>query len=144
MPPALSAANFVGGGLKGFVIFLSSLTLEVAAIAAVDSVRTAIETGLSIEGAVLKTLGPTRGRILLSFALRYALLGLAAGLVALAAGIAGGWAVSTFIMSIEYIVIWPSALAIIAGGVIATLVAGLLFAWGPLAARPAQVLQARE
>ena len=47
-------------------------------------------------------------------------------------------------MNIEYIVIWPSALAIIAGGVIATLVAGLLFAWGPLATRPAQVLRARE
>jgi len=35
-------------------------------------------------------------------------------------------------------------LAIIAGGIMATLVAGLAFAWGPLAARPAHVLRARE
>jgi putative ABC transport system permease protein len=96
------------------------------------------------EAAVLKTLGATRGRILFSFALRAALLGLAAGTVALAAGITGGWAVSTFVMDIEYAIIWPSALAIIAGGVIATLVAGLLFALGPLAARPAQILRAKE
>jgi putative ABC transport system permease protein len=96
------------------------------------------------EAAVLKTLGATRQRILLSFALRAALLGFAAGLVALAAGIMGGWAVSSFVMDIDYAIIWPSALAIIAGGVIATLIAGLAFAWGPLAARPAQVLRGKE
>ncbi len=96
------------------------------------------------EAAILKTLGATRGRILISFALRAALLGLAAGTVALLAGITGGWAVSTYMMDIEYSVIWRSALAIIAGGVIATLVAGLAFAWRPLATRPAQVLRAKE
>ena len=41
------------GGLKGFTIFLSCLALGVAAIAAVGSVRNAIETGLSVEGAAL-------------------------------------------------------------------------------------------
>jgi len=129
----LAAATSYGASatlLTGFLVLIG-------AAAAGTKART-------YEAAVLKTLGATRGRILLSFALRSALLGLAAGLVALAAGIAGGWAVSTFVMNIEYIVIWPSALAIIAGGVIATLAAGLLFAWGPLAARPAQVLRARE
>jgi putative ABC transport system permease protein len=129
----LAAATSYGASatlLTGFLVLIG-------AAAAGTNART-------YEAAVLKTLGATRGRILLSFALRSALLGLAAGFVALAAGIAGGWAVSTFVMNIEYIVIWPSALAIIAGGVIATLVAGLLFAWGPLATRPAQVLRARE
>lgn len=96
------------------------------------------------EAAVLKTLGASRRRILISFTLRAALLGLAAGLVALGAGIAGGWAVSRFVMETGYQVIWPSALAIIAGGIVATLVAGLAFAWGPLSARPAHVLRARE
>ncbi|MEP3945692.1 FtsX-like permease family protein [Ascidiaceihabitans sp.] len=96
------------------------------------------------EAAVLKTLGASRGRILRSFALRAALLGFAAGIVALAAGIAGGWAVSRFVMETDFNVIWPNAIAIIAGGVIATLLAGLAFAWAPLAARPAQVLRAKE
>ncbi|GGL52856.1 ABC transporter permease [Wenxinia marina] len=96
------------------------------------------------ESAVLKTLGATRGRILLSFALRAALLGLAAGTVALAAGIAGGWAVSVFVMESDFQVVWPNALAIVAGGVLASLAAGLLFALRPLAARPAGVLRARE
>ena len=50
------------------------------------------------EAAVLKTLGATRGRILLSFALRSALLGAAAGLVAIVAGALAGWAVMRFVM----------------------------------------------
>ncbi|MCC1493783.1 ABC transporter permease [Cognatishimia sp. F0-27] len=96
------------------------------------------------EAALLKTLGASRARILQSFALRSILLGLAAGTVALAAGITGGWAVSTFIMETSFTVIWSSALGIIAGGILATLFAGLAFALRPLAVRPARVLRARE
>ncbi|SLN46773.1 ABC transporter permease [Pseudooctadecabacter jejudonensis] len=102
------------------------------------------ERARTYEAAVLKTLGASRGRILRSFALRSALLGLAAGLVALAAGIAGGWAVSTFIMETDYRPIWSSAGTIILGGMGATSLAGLLFALRPLAAKPARVLRARE
>lgn len=96
------------------------------------------------EAAVLKTLGATRGYIMVSFALRAALLGLAAGIVALAAGILGGWAVTVFVMEGDYHVIWTNALLIIGGGVLASLVAGLAFAIRPLAAKPAQILRARE
>ncbi|WP_238364257.1 ABC transporter permease [Mesobacterium pallidum] len=96
------------------------------------------------EAAVLKTLGAARSRILRSFALRSALLGAAAGLVALVAGIAGAWAIMTFVMEGSFAVIWPNALAVVTGGVVATLAAGLAFAWRPLAARPARVLRARE
>ncbi|MGR3453829.1 ABC transporter permease [Pseudooceanicola sp.] len=96
------------------------------------------------EAAILKTLGATRRRILSSLALRSALLGAAAGTVALAAGIAGGWAVCHFVMETDFAVIWPSALAIVAGGLLANLAAGLAFAWAPLRARPARVLRARE
>ena len=39
------------GGLKGFRIFLACLALGVAAIAAIGSVRAAIEAGLAREGA---------------------------------------------------------------------------------------------
>lgn len=102
------------------------------------------ERARTYDAAVLKTLGATRGRILISFALRAALLGLAAGTVALGAGVLGGWAVSTFVMETGYAVVWPSAIGIIAGGTLATLLAGLGFALRPLAAKPAQVLRARE
>ncbi|ANT60334.1 drug:proton antiporter [Salipiger sp. CCB-MM3] len=102
------------------------------------------EAARSYEAAVLKTLGASRGRILRSFALRSALLGAAAGVVALAAGLLGGWAVSHFLMETRFDVMWGSALGIILGGALATLLAGLAFAWRPLSARPARVLRARE
>ena len=96
------------------------------------------------EAAVLKVLGATRGRILGSFALRAALTGAAAGIVAIVAGGLAGGAVMTFVMEADFTFAWASALGIVLGGVVATLLAGLLFAWRPLAARPAQVLRSAE
>lgn len=116
---------------------LTGFLVLIGAAAAGEQART-------YEAAVLKTLGAARRRILTSLALRAALLGAAAGVVALAAGIAGGWAVSRFVLDTEFAVIWSSALGIVIGGVLATLLAGLAFAWRPLAARPAQVLRGRE
>jgi len=129
----LAAATSYGAAatlLTGFLVLIG-------AAAAGSGART-------YEAAVLKTLGATRRKILGSFALRAALLGACAGLVALFAGIAGGWAVSYYVLDTTYVIIWDNALAIVGGGVLATLLAGLAFAWGPLAARPAQVLRARE
>ncbi|MEY4872073.1 MAG: hypothetical protein RLZZ563_1403, partial [Pseudomonadota bacterium] len=96
------------------------------------------------EAAVLKTLGATRGRILLSFALRSALMGAAAGTVAIVAGALAGWAVMVFVMEADYAFEPVSAFAIVLGGVFATMAAGFLFALRPLAARPAQVLRSQE
>jgi putative ABC transport system permease protein len=96
------------------------------------------------EAAVLKTVGATRARILASFALRSALLGAAAGAVAILGGGLAGWGVMTFVMDSGYFFEPVSALAIVAGGATATLLAGLAFAWRPLASRPARVLRARE
>jgi putative ABC transport system permease protein len=102
------------------------------------------ERGRVYEAAVLKTLGATRGLMLGSFALRAALTGAAAGIVAIAAGAAAGWAVLTFVMEARYAFEPVSAVGIVAGGVTATLAAGLAFALRPLAARPAQVLRSAE
>ncbi|MBY6202730.1 FtsX-like permease family protein [Maritalea mobilis] len=102
------------------------------------------ERGRVYEAAVLKTVGASRRTILVSFALRSALLGAAAGGVALLAGVLGGWAVMTFVMDGSYRFEPVSALAIVIGGAVTTLLAGLAFAWRPLATRPARVLRARE
>ncbi|GIX13656.1 MAG: drug:proton antiporter [Paracoccaceae bacterium] len=95
------------------------------------------------EAAVLKTLGATRRRILASFALRAGLLGLAAGLVAILASGAAGWAVLRFVMEADFVPAPGPALAILAAGTLASLLAGLAFALRPLAARPAHVLRER-
>ncbi len=96
------------------------------------------------EAAILKTLGASRRRILLSFALRSIMLGAAAGLVAILAGSIAGWAVMTQVMEAAFSFDWASALGIVAGGALATLLAGLAFALRPLGVKPAQILRSRE
>ncbi len=96
------------------------------------------------EAAILKTLGATRARILGSFALRAAILGAAAGLIAIAFGGVAGFAVMTFVMEVDFTFEVVSAAAIVIGGALASLLAGLAFALRPLNARPAQVLRSRE
>lgn len=104
----------------------------------------AAERARRYEAAILKTLGATRGQILRSFAWRAALAGVAAALVALAAGIAGGWAVARLVMQVPYTVIWSNAAWILALGVGLSLLAGLGFALRPLAAKPARILRAQD
>jgi putative ABC transport system permease protein len=130
---AIAAATSFGAGatlLIGFVVLIG---------AAASGQRARV-----FEAAVLKTLGASRARILTSFALRSAFLGAAAGLVAALAGSIAGWAVMVFVMEGSFRMAWGSAILIILGGAIITTLAGLLFAWRPLAMRPAQVLRSRE
>ena len=96
------------------------------------------------EAAVLKTLGASRARIGLSFLARAALMGLAAGTVALAAGIAAGWAVSHYLFETGFAVIWPSGLAIVLGGIAATLLASVGFSLRALRVRPARILRSQD
>ncbi|MGI3211690.1 ABC transporter permease [Roseovarius tibetensis] len=119
------------------VTLLTGFLVLIGAAAADSRART-------YEAAILKTLGASRAQILWSIALRALILGAVAGGVALAAGIGGGWAVSHFVMDTPYAVIWPSALGIVAGGVVVTLLAGLAFALRPLRASPARTLRAQE
>ncbi len=96
------------------------------------------------EAAVLRSLGASRGQIRASFALRSALTGAAAGGIASAFGALAGWAVMRFVMEAPYRFEPVSALALVAGGMLAVLAAGLAFAEPALGARPAQVLRARD
>ncbi len=129
----LATATAYGAAATVFTGFLVLLGAAAAA-----------EPARRYEAALLKTLGARRGQILRSFALRSALLGAAAGSVALLAGILGAWSVSHFVFETNYAVIWPNALGVIGGGILVTLLAGLAFALRPLAARPAQVLRRQD
>jgi putative ABC transport system permease protein len=98
----------------------------------------------AFESGVLKTLGASRRRIMISFALRSVLLGRAAGIVAIGAGWLGGWAVIRFIMDSDFAFDFGSSATIIACGVAAVLLSNLVFARRALSARPARVLRGRE
>ncbi len=96
------------------------------------------------EAAVLKAIGVTRRRILASFALRSAIIGLTAGLIAVGAGALGGWSVTTFVMDYPYTFEPVSATLIVVGGASISVIAGLAFAYRSLSMSPAFVLRSRE
>ena len=119
------------------VSLLTGLVVLVGAAAAGERAR-------RFEAAVLKTVGASRLTVLLEFALRSSLFGLTAGVVAVGAGAAAGWGVMAFVMESGFSFDPLSALVIVLGGAFTTLLAGLLFAWRPLSARPAHVLRTGE
>ncbi|VDC25222.1 ABC transporter permease [Pseudogemmobacter humi] len=102
------------------------------------------ERARSYEAALMKVLGATRRRILMSFALRAAFLGAAAGAVAVFAGTVSGWAVMRFVMESPYRFEPVPALGIVLGGVAATLLAGLVFAGRSLRVKPARLLRSQD
>ena len=118
----------------------ASVTLLTGFVVLIGAAAAGAEARM-FEAAVLKTLGATRRRILLSFALRALILGAAAGVVALAAGSGAAWAVMKYVMESDFSLNWPAAIAVILGGALANLFASLAFAWRPLAIKPAQILR---
>ena len=140
---AIERVSEVLAGIAAAITYGALATLITGGIVLIGAAAAGVR-GRTYEAAVLKTLGASRRTILFSFAIRSAVLGAAAGLVAVVAGGLAGWGVMRFVMDTDYIFEPVSAFAIVFGGVLATMVAGLIFAWAPLAARPAGVLRARE
>lgn len=130
---AIARATSLAAG----VTLLTGFVVLIGAAAAGERAR-------AREAALFKVLGASRGTILASFALRAALMGAAAGLVAIFFGALAGWAVLVWVMEAAFHFAPVPALAVVIGGVLATLLAGLVFALRPLAARPATILRGRE
>jgi len=154
---ATAHPNITAIGVREAIARISDLLVGLAAATAWGAAATLL-TGFVVligaaaadqparrrEAAILKTLGATRAHILSGLALRAAILGAAAGAVALAAGIGAGWAVSHFVMETEFAIAWVPALAIVAGGALISLLAGLAFSLGPMRAPPARVLRTAD
>ena len=140
---AIDRVSEVLAGIAAAITWGAAATLATGIVVLIGTAA-AGQKARVYEAAVLKTVGAVRGQVLAYLAIRSALLGAAAGGVAILAGALGGWGVTTFVMETSFAFEPVSALAIVAGGVLATLLAGLAFAWAPLAARPARILRARE
>ena len=116
-------------------VLLTGIVVLIGAAAAGEDRRRA-------EAAVLKVLGAERRTILASFALRAAMTGALAALVALLWGTLAAWAVITFVFETSFILPLGSTVMILLAGVLVSLIAGLVFARRPLRERPAGVLRA--
>ncbi|MEM9059460.1 MAG: FtsX-like permease family protein [Pseudomonadota bacterium] len=115
-------------------VLLTGLAVLIGTAAAGEERRTS-------EAAILKVLGASRRAILGSFALRAALTGAIAGIVALFWGSLSAWSVMNYVFETPFSLPLGSTVAIILGGAALSLLAGLGFALGPLRRKPAGVLR---
>ena len=95
------------------------------------------------DAVVMKVLGATRKRILLAFALEYALMGLGAALIAASVGTLAAYALITGPMQAEFVFL-PMTLALtVLGAVSLTVILGLLGTYAALGAPAAPVLRSQ-
>jgi putative ABC transport system permease protein len=130
------ALNDLGAATR----WASAALLATGLVVLIGAAGTAAERQVA-EAAILKVLGAGRRRILASFALRAGLLGALAGVVALVWGLAAAWAATRFVLDGPFVFQPGAALAVVAGGAVLNLLAGLCFAARPLRLRPGQVLR---
>jgi putative ABC transport system permease protein len=90
---------------------------------------------------ILKTLGATRGRILLAFVLEYLLLGLLTALFSILTGALAAWAMLTWVIDVPfYFAGWAVAAAVV-GALAFTIGLGLVGTWRLVGMKPAPVLR---
>lgn len=140
---AIDRVSDVLRGIAAAITYGAMATLLTGVIVLIGAAA-AGERSRTYEAAVLKTLGATRRAVLANFCWRAALLGFAAGLVALLAGTMAGWAVSRFVMETAFRPEPRSALAIVIGGIALSTFASLYFSYRSLNVPPARVLRSRE
>jgi putative ABC transport system permease protein len=90
---------------------------------------------------VLKTLGATRGRLLVAFLCEFGAIGMVAAIFGVLAGGAGALAVVSSVMKLDFIWLWPQALGAAGAAFAAALLLGLLGTWRALGRKPAQYLR---
>ena len=95
------------------------------------------------DAVVMKVLGATRRRILLAYILEYALMGLAAALIAAAVGTLASWGLVAGAMQANWVFLPVTLGLTIFGSVSLTIILGLLGTFNALGAAAAPVLRAK-
>lgn len=93
------------------------------------------------DAVILKTLGATRTRLLGSYVLEYAGLGLVTAVFAVGAGALAAWAVTYLVMDIPFTFAPMAALGAVVAALVLTVGFGLLGTFRALGQAPAQVLR---
>ncbi|MCW8835869.1 MAG: ABC transporter permease, partial [Rhodospirillales bacterium] len=137
---ALDAAKGMLEGIGAAVRAASAVAIVVGVLVLGGAI--AVGSNRRIADAVIfKVLGATRRAVLFAFLVEYCLLGLATGLIAAAVGTITAWAVVVFLMGSAWVFLPGAAVAVIAGCVLFTLLAGLAGTWRALGLKAAPLLR---
>jgi putative ABC transport system permease protein len=137
---ALDAAGLLLRNLLAALRAASMVTL-VAAAFVLGGALAAGQRLRIYDAVVLRTLGATRLRLLLAYALEYLFVGLAAVLFGLAAGSLAADLVVTRLMQFRFVWVAAQAAAAAAGALVLTIVLGLAGTFAALGRKPSAVLR---
>ena len=129
------------GRIDAAIGAIAALTLAAGVVVIAESVAAA-QRRRRYDAAVMKVLGAARPLLAAVFTLEHLLLGLAAAVLALAAGGACAWAVVRFALDIPWVTPWWPPLAVAFLALAVSLAAGLAASWRALAPPAATVLRA--
>jgi putative ABC transport system permease protein len=137
---ALDAVNALVSDLAVAVRGAALVTL-VASVLVLAGALAASHHNRVYDAVILKTLGATRGRLVLAYGLEYAILGFTTAIVATAAGsVAAGYVVANVMRFRFEFEPWAAALA--AGvALLLTVTFGLIGTWRALGEKPARILR---
>lgn len=93
------------------------------------------------DSIILKVLGATRRRILLTFLFEYAMLGLLTAVIAAGLGTAAAWAIQAYVLNIEWNFEWLPLAGVTLLCLLITLLAGFIGTWRALRQKPAPYLR---
>ncbi|MGD9544778.1 MAG: ABC transporter permease [Methylocystis sp.] len=137
---ALAAIDKIAGQLALAARAAAGLAI-VTAVLALASALASGQRARMHDAIVLKTLGATRGWLAAAYALEFGIVGLAATVIAVAAGSGAAYAMTTILMKIDF-VFAPATIALIALATLAVTIAlGLAGTWRALSRRPGPELR---
>ncbi len=93
------------------------------------------------DSVVLKILGATRGRLIATFLIEYATLGLATAAFGVGAGALAAYVIVADVMQFDFVFAWAPALGAALGGLLLTVGLGMIGAWRILGRKPAEFLR---
>ncbi len=137
---ALAAIDKIAGQLALAARAAAGLAIVTAVLALASALASAQRARLH-DSVVLKTLGATRTWLATAYALEFALVGLAASLIAVAAGSGAAYAMTTILMKIDFAFL-PWTMTLISLATLAVTIAlGLAGVWRALSGRPGPELR---
>ncbi|MGH6891195.1 MAG: ABC transporter permease [Dongiaceae bacterium] len=137
---ALDSVSSLLGKVVLAVRFTNGLTLASGVLVLAGALTTSL-AARRYEAAVLKTYGATRAQLITVFAVEFLIAGMVTAIFAVIVGSIAAWALTTYILEIEFRFSFAVASMTALLSMIATLVAGLATTWSALAARPAALLR---
>jgi putative ABC transport system permease protein len=137
---ALDAINAIVSDLTLAIRGASMITL-VASVLVLAGALAAGHHGRVYDAVILKTLGATRGRLVLAYGLEYVILGVATALVATVAGSLAAAYVVEEVMRFRFSFAASAAALAVGVAVVLTVAFGLIGTWRALGEKPAQILR---